>query len=122
MLGHVTQLFPILEYKIRELGAMINIVPFKESEREFMKYKDPSSILREILLLVYKELGDYENVGDILFVYDFMYNGESLNIRNECIHCRNYTEGSELNFAFKITMFSLKLILKRIEIIKHNME
>ncbi|MBC1811260.1 hypothetical protein HCA60_02010 [Listeria booriae] len=120
VLGHVTQLFPILEKQIRELATMLNIFPYKESENEFMLCKDPSSILREILLEVYEELGNYENVGDILFVYNFMYNSNSLNIRNECIHGRKYTQGSELQFAFKVTLCALAIIIKRIEIIKDS--
>ncbi|HHQ0953309.1 TPA: hypothetical protein ACSK9D_003090, partial [Listeria innocua] len=57
ILGHVTQLFPILEKQIRKLATLLNIFPYKESENEFMLCKDPSSILREILLEVYKDLG-----------------------------------------------------------------
>ncbi|EAF3162989.1 hypothetical protein CSI37_14915, partial [Listeria monocytogenes] len=120
ILGHVTQLFPILEKQIRKLATLLNIFPYKESENEFMLCKDPSSILREILLEVYKDLGNYENVGDVLFVYNFMYNSNSLNIRNECIHGRKYTQGSELQFAFKVTLCALAIIIKRIEIIKEN--
>lgn len=118
ILGHVTQLFPILEKQIRKLATMLNIFPYKESENEFMLCKDPSSILREILLEVYGELRSYENVEDILFVYNFMYNSNSLNIRNECIHGRKYTQGSELQFAFKVTLCALAIVIKRIEIIK----
>ncbi|ELB8839117.1 hypothetical protein ACSOCM_000620 [Listeria monocytogenes] len=120
ILGHVTQLFPILEKQIRKLATLLNIFPYKESENEFMLCKDPTSILREILLEVYKDLGNYENVGDVLFVYNFMYNSNSLNIRNECIHGRKYTQGSELQFAFKVTLCALAIIIKRIEIIKEN--
>ncbi|WP_270996711.1 hypothetical protein [Listeria seeligeri] len=118
ILGHVTQLFPILEKQIRKLAKMLNIFPYKESEKEFMLCKDPSSILREILLDVYKELGNYENVEDLLFMYNFMYNSNSLNIRNECIHGRKYTLGNELRFAFKVTLCALAMIIKRIEIIR----
>ena len=121
-LGFITQLFPILEIKLRDLAVMVNIVPFKESEKAFMQYKDPSSILREVLLLVYNELGTYENVGDLLFVYNFMYNSYSLNIRNELIHGRKYIDRNGLRFAFKITLFSLEMILKRIQIIEANMK
>jgi len=58
-----------------------------------MKFKDPSSVLCELLKMVYNELGSFENASDLLFVYHFMYNGNSLNIRNECIHGRDYLKG-----------------------------
>ncbi|WP_051671817.1 hypothetical protein [Oribacterium sp. P6A1] len=41
-LGHLTQLFPLLEIQVRKLGKMFGIVPFKEKASEFMKLKDPS--------------------------------------------------------------------------------
>lgn len=119
-LGHLTQLFPLLEIQIRKLGKMIGIVPFKEKASEFMKFKDPSSILREILEDVYTELGSFENVSDLLFVYHFMYNGNSLNIRNECIHGRDYISGNRLKYAFKITLLALHMIMYRIIVIKEN--
>lgn len=52
-LAHLTQLFPILEIKIRELGSLTGIVPFKENLTNFMQYKDPSSVLRELLQEIY---------------------------------------------------------------------
>ena len=119
-LGHLTQLFPLLEIQIRKLGKMLGIVPFKEKATEFMKYKDPSSVLREMLEEIYAELGSFENVPDFLFVYHFMYNGNSLNIRNECIHGRNYIEGNQLGYAFKVTLLSLYMIMFRIKVIEDN--
>lgn len=121
-LGHLTQLFPLLEIQIRKLGKMFGIVPFKEKASEFMKFKDPSSVLRELLEDIYKELGSFENVPDLLFVYHFMYNGNSLNIRNECIHGRNYLQGGQLRYAFKVTLLSLYMILFRIKVIEDNMD
>lgn len=121
-LGHLTQLFPILEIQIRRLGKMAGIVPFKEKMSDFMKFKDPSSVLRELLGNIYKELGSFENVPDLLFVYHFMYNGNSLNIRNECIHGRDYIVGSRLKFAFKVTLLALYMIIYRIGVIEKNEE
>ena len=109
-LGHLTQLFPLLEIQIRKLGKMFGIVPFKEKATEFMKFKDPSSVLRELLEDVYKELGSFENVPDLLFVYHFMYNGNSMNIRNECIHGRDYCHGNQLRYGFKVTLLALHMI------------
>lgn len=119
-LGHLTQLFPLLEIEIRKLGKLFGIVPFKENVREFMKFKDPSSILRELIEDVYEELDGLESAPDLLFVYHFMYNSNSLNIRNECIHGRDYFEGYMLKFAFKVTMLALYMIRYRINLILDN--
>lgn len=119
-LGHLTQLFPLLEIEIRQFGKLFGIVPFKENANEFMKFKDPSSILRELIENIYEELGGFESAPDLLFVYHFMYNSNSLNIRNECIHGRDYFEGYRLKFAFKVTMLALYMIRYRINLILAN--
>ena len=119
-LGHLTQLFPLLEIEIRQFGKLFGIVPFKENVDEFMKFKDPSSILRELIEDVYEELDGLESAPDLLFVYHFMYNSNSLNIRNECIHGRDYFEGYRLEFAFKVTMLALYMIRYRINSILAN--
>lgn len=119
-LGHLTQLFPLLEIEIRQFGKLFGIVPFKENANEFMKFKDPSSILRELIENIYEELGGFESAPDLLFVYHFMYNSNSLNIRNECIHGRDYFEGYRLKFAFKVTMLALYMIRYRINSILAN--
>lgn len=119
-LGHLTQLFPLLEIEIRQFGKLFGIVPFKENANEFMKFKDPSSILRELIENIYEELDGFESAPDLLFVYHFMYNSNSLNIRNECIHGRDYFEGYRLKFAFKVTMLALYMIRYRINLILDN--
>lgn len=119
-LGHLTQLFPLLEIEIRQLGKLFGIVPFKENVDEFMKFKDPSSILRELIDDVYEELDGFESAPDLLFVYHFMYNSNSLNIRNESIHGRDFFEGYRLKIAFKITMLALYMIRYRINLILAN--
>lgn len=119
-LGHLTQLFPLLEIEIRQFGKLFGIVPFKENANEFMKFKDPSSILRELIENIYEELDGFESAPDLLFVYHFMYNSNSLNIRNECIHGRDYFEGYRLKFAFKVTMLALYMIRYRINLILAN--
>lgn len=119
-LGHLTQLFPLLEIEIRQLGKLFGIVPFKENLNEFMKFKDPSSILRELIENVYDELDGFESAPDLLFVYHFMYNSNSLNIRNECIHGRDYFEGYRLKLAFKVTILALYMIRYRINSILTN--
>lgn len=119
-LAHLTQLFPLLEVKIRELASLVGIVPFKERLEDFMKYKDSSSVLRELLQEVYTELGSFENVPDLLFVYHYMYNGNSLNVRNECMHGRDYMNGSRLRFAFRLTLLAIYMIMYRIDVINTN--
>ena len=116
--AHITQLFPILEMKIREYGAALGIVPFKESVEEFYHVKDASSVLTNILMEIYEETGDFERGADLFFIYQCMYNGNMFNIRNECAHGNKYLRRPELNFAFKVTLLSLSMILKRLDTIK----
>ena len=47
-LAHLTQLFPILENKIRSLGEIFGIVPVCESEDKCHRLKEPDSILKSI--------------------------------------------------------------------------
>lgn len=119
-LGMLTQLFPILEIKIREFSTLFGIFPFKKKSEDFMQYNDPSSLLREVLLMIYAEQRSFENVPDLLFVYNIMYNSNSLNVRNECIHGRNYLSGNSLKFAMTATLFALYMMIFRINTIKEN--
>ena len=118
--AHITQLFPLLEEKIRELARLSGYNPFKMQKKEFMNYRDPSSILREIITEVFNFTDSFENIPDLLFVYHFMYNSNSLNIRNECIHGRDFLSGERLILAFKVTMLSIQMIENRIKLIKEN--
>ena len=119
-IAHITQLFPLLEEKIRELARLSGYNPFKMQKKEFMNYRDPSSILREIITEVFNLTDSFENIPDLLFVYHFMYNSNSLNIRNECIHGRDFLSNGRLILAFKITLISILMIDSRIKIIKDN--
>ena len=116
----LTQLFPVLEIKIREFSSLFGIFPFKKTVSEFMQYNDPSSLLREILSRIYEEQGSFENVPDLLFVYNVMYNSNSFNVRNECVHGRNFLRGSSLEFAMTVTLFAIYMIVFRINTIKEN--
>ena len=69
---------------------------------------------------IFEELESFESAPDLLFVYHFMYNSNSLNIRNECIHGREYVEGEQLKFAFKVTLLALYMIKYRIKLILNN--
>ena len=110
-LAHLKQLFPALEINIRRLGSMLEVVSLKESIKGFGKFKDSSSVLREIILDVKSEVGSFENIPDLLFVYNCMYNGNSINIRNDCLHGRYYLTGGQQRLAFKITLLSLYMII-----------
>lgn len=119
-LAHLTQLFPLLEIKIREVAQKLGFFPFKKSLSDFMIYKDPSSILREIITYIYKEVEGFENIPDFLFIYNFMYNSNSLNIRNSCIHGRNYIEGNSLRFAFRITILAILMVNSRLHVLQEQ--
>lgn len=116
----VTQLFPVLEVKIRELVTLFGIFPFKKNIDEFMQYNDPSSLLRELLTMIFDEQHSFENVPDLIFIYNIMYNGNSCNVRNECIHGRDYLSGGRLRFAFRATLFAIHMVEFRINTIKEN--
>ena len=55
-----------------------------------------------------------------MFVYNIMYNGNSCNVRNECIHGRDYLSGGQLRFAFRATLFAIHMVEFRINTIKEN--
>lgn len=120
LLGHITQLFPILEIEIRKLGSFFGIAPFKENEMEFLQSKDPSSILIKLILQYYDGTSEFIGVSDLFFTYYTLYNNNSLNIRNECVHGNDYQSGNNLLYAFKITLLCLKLILNRIQKIEEQ--
>lgn len=119
-LAMVTQLFPVLEIKIRELAALFGIFPFKKNIDAFMQYNDPSSLLRELLIMIFSEQKSFENVPDLIFIYNILYNGNSCNVRNECIHGRDYLFGDRLRFAFLATLFAIHMVDFRINTIREN--
>lgn len=51
-----------------------------------------------------------------------MYNSNSLNIRNECMHGRDFLSGGGLKFAFKMTLLAIYMLIFRIKIIEENTE
>lgn len=119
-LALLTQLFPVLEIKIRELVTLFGIFPFKKKMDEFMQYNDPSSLLRELLTSLFDKQHSFENVPDLIYVYNIMYNGNSCNVRNECIHGRDYLSGGSFKFAFRATLFAIHMIDFRIRTIREN--
>lgn len=115
------QLFPLLEIKIRRFASLFGIFPYKMSENEFMQSNDPSSLLRELLLQLYSEQKSFENVSDLMFVYNMMYNSNMVNIRNECVHGRAYLSGGEARYAFRVTIICIHMIMFRIKTIEENL-
>lgn len=111
-IAHITQLFPMLEMKIRCLGEKKGIFPQKELDTSQISFKDPSSILIHIIVSEVRE----DRVGfklceTELFLYLCLYAQNSLNIRNQCIHARDYINGSRLEFGLKVTLFCLLLLI-----------
>lgn len=107
--GLVTQLFPILENKIRRIGSRCGISPFKNNSFNDLgiKYKDPSSILTKVISQIYKVNKNLWSLSGFLFIYLAMYDSNSFNIRNDLIHGRKYLKGNELDLAFRCTLYSI---------------
>ena len=106
--AHITQLIPLLELLIRELGIKNSIIPFKEKENQIHVMKDASTILLSIIKKKYKENNDFESIGVYLFLYNYLYNINSLNIRNELIHAREYIDNeNQMSFAFKTLIIGI---------------
>ena len=121
-LAHVVQLFPLLETIIGKFAKYFGIFPFKMNSNNFMSHKDPSSILREMIRILYKETGSFEVMPELIFVYNFLYNSSSLNIRNECIHARAYQQARDLHLALKVSLLSIKMLDFRFEKVFGEME
>ena len=56
-------------------------------------------------------------VYDLLFVYCLMYNKNSMNIRNDCVHGRGFNTGEELEFAFKAVLLCIYMIEYRMNLV-----
>ena len=113
-LAQLTQLFPILENKVREIGEFFGISPIREDKEQYSRFKEPTSILKKIIMDVFNETGSLDQVADYLFVFFTMYAENGLSIRNECIHGVSYnTNPYEIDFAFKLTLFCLHLLNNR---------
>jgi len=120
LLGHLTQLFPILENKIRIFGELFNIVPICERTNLSHRLKEPYSILNTVLMEAIQLTGSMENASDLFFIHFCMYGENGLNIRNDCIHGNGYNTDSEILFAFKITLICLYVIGYRYQLIIDN--
>lgn len=111
-LGLVTQLFPILEMKIRQVATYCNISPFKNNSFDDVgvKYKDPSSLLMQIISMIYDDNHNLVSAQGFIFVYLTMYDSNFKNFRNALIHGRNFLKGADLDLAFRCTLFSIAIM------------
>lgn len=119
-LAHLTQLFPIVENKIREIGEIFGISPICENVNKYHKLKEPSSVLIKIINFIHSETKDIMDSIDFIFIFFTLFAENGLNIRNDCIHGNHYnTNLHEINYAFKITLFCLHLLENRFTMIRN---
>ena len=113
-LGHLTQLFPILENVIREIGELFAIMPFQADKETFTHLKNVTSVLADLIGEVGGITGTIQGCNEFLFVYHIMYSTNSFNIRNDCIHGRQYQDPSGVLRAFRLTVICTYMMLKRL--------
>lgn len=107
-IAHITQLIPLAELLIRELGIKNKVIPFKEKENQIHVMKDSSTVLLSIIKKKFKEQGNLKNMEIYLYLYNCLYNANSLNIRNELIHAREYMDNeSQMRFAFRVLIIGI---------------
>lgn len=114
-LGHLTQLFPILENTIRNIGEMFSIVPFQANRDSFNKLREVSGVLADLIGSVRELTGTIQGCGEFLFVYLVMYSSNGYNIRNDCIHGRQYQGSADVAFAYRLTVICTYMMLKRLQ-------
>jgi hypothetical protein len=122
MLGHVCQLFPVMENTIRELGACCGVAPFRLKKDKFHMLKDASQVLYGILDYVHSVTGTIAGAEDIAFVYHAMFSANGLNVRNACIHGQDYQSGPALNEAFALTVLCEYMLLHKLDLIRETQE
>lgn len=121
-LGHLTQFFPVLENKIRKFGEMCGIVPVCEDPEICHRLKEPDVILNMVLKQIQQMGGTISDAPDLFFVHFCMFGENGLNIRNACIHGKDYLSYERMLFAFKVTLISLYMIGWRIDMILSNIQ
>lgn len=106
--GHITQLIPLVELLIRELGVKNNIIPFKEKNNQIHVMKDSSTILLAIIKKKIKKNNSFQGLEVYMYLYNYLYNVNSLNIRNELIHAREYLDNeNQMKFAFRVLIIGI---------------
>lgn len=120
-LGHLTQLFPILENKIRKFGEMFGIVPIRENLNESHRLKEPDTVLKLIIQYVIDMGGNLVDVSDMYYIHFCMFGENGMNVRNECIHGLDYCQGNRLKIGVKVALLSLYMIGWRMQVVLDNM-
>ena len=118
LMGHLTQLFPLLENAIREVGEFFDIVPFQADKNAFSKLKDVTGVLEELIVNVRELTGTVQGCNEFLFVHFVMYSHNGFNIRNDCVHGRRYQGPSDVVFAYRLTVMCTYMMLKRLRMLE----
>ena len=113
-LGHLAQLFPLLENTIRDIGEFFNIVPFQADKASFNNLKDAATILGDMTRALHNLTGTVQGCNEFLFVYYVMYSHNGFNVRNDCIHGRRYQDPSSVALAYRLTVICAYMMLKRL--------
>lgn len=113
-LGDLTQLFPLLENTIRKLGEIFDIVPFQAKKESFIRLKDAPSILSDLIGEVRELTGTIQGCNEFLFVYYVMYSENGFNIRNDCIHGRQYQDKGGVARGFKLAVICTYMMMKHL--------
>ena len=114
-LGHLMQLFPLLENTIRMIGEMFTIVPFQIDTKKYTRLRDVAETLAALVREIKSITGTIQGCNEFLFVHYVMYSPNGFNIRNECVHGRQFQSISDIKGAFRLTVICTYMMLKRLE-------
>ena len=109
----ITLHFYILDI-IREYGELFNIVPFQADKDSYTKLKDVSAVLADLVQKMSDMTGALQGSNEFLFVHFIMYSPNGFNVRNDCIHGRQYQDSAGVAAAFHMTVICVYMILKRL--------
>ena len=104
----------MLENTIRKLGEIFDIVPFQAKKESFTRLKDAPSVLSDLIGEVRELTGTIQGCNEFLFVYYVMYSENGFNIRNDCIHGRQYQDNNGVARGFKLTVICTYMMMKRL--------
>jgi hypothetical protein len=111
-LGHLTQLFPILENAIRDIGEKFCIVPFQIDSKKYVRLREISAVLNNIISEIESGKYSWKDSSAFKLIYYIMYSANGFNVRNDCIHGRQYQNGFDIDRAFRLTLICLYMMLK----------
>lgn len=114
-LGHLAQLFPLLENLIRDIGEFFNIVPFQADKMSFNKLKEVSGVLSDLIGNVRGLTGTIQGCSEFVFVYYVMYSSNGFNVRNDCIHGQGYQDPADVALAYRLTVICAYMMMKRLQ-------